>query len=158
MRIYGILLKVKRPSFNPWKILDLAFCRSTGWSTATEDGRPIRSTDVHRRGRPVWLEGRSTDPVDCQRALLSGSGPGRPGGRPTESFFSLYPGLGRPGSRPMAQWSEIWPLAGRPGGRPTANAVLDPNDYIFEAINWGCFGLLSTRFLESFQASFSYIF
>ena len=32
-------------------------------------------------------------PVDRQRALLSGSGPGRPDGRPAESFCSLYPGL-----------------------------------------------------------------
>ena len=72
-------------------MFDQAFCRST----ETEVGRPTRSTDVHKRAQPVWLEGRSTDPVDRQRALFSGSGLGRLGGRPAESFCFLYPGLGR---------------------------------------------------------------
>jgi len=29
-----------------------------------EVGRSSRSTDVHRRARQSWLEGRSTEPVD----------------------------------------------------------------------------------------------
>ena len=74
---------------------DLAFCRSTGRSTKTEVGRSDRSIDVHKRAQPrlasgpvdravdrpessaLWIWPRSTD----QRALLSGSGPGRPRGR-----------------------------------------------------------------------------
>ena len=69
---------------------------------------------MHKPAQPLWLVDRSIDPVDRQRVLLSGSGPDRPGGRPAESFCSLYPGLGRL----MAQRSEICPLAGRPGSRP----------------------------------------
>jgi len=39
-------------------MLDLAFCRSTGRSTATEVGRPVRSTDVHSLFG--WRAGRLT--------------------------------------------------------------------------------------------------
>ena len=62
-------------------MFDQAFCRST----EAEVSLPVRSTDVHKRAQTIWLEGRSTDPVNRQRALLSGSGPGRPSGRPAES-------------------------------------------------------------------------
>ena len=41
-------------------ILVSGFCRPTGLA----DRARIRSTDVHKRARFVWLEGRSTDPVD----------------------------------------------------------------------------------------------
>ena len=61
MRFYGILLKVKRQSFNPLKICDLAFCQSTGWSTEAEVGRPVRSTDVYTcTGRLGWKAGQPT--------------------------------------------------------------------------------------------------
>ena len=48
---------------------------------------------------------------------------------------------------------------GRPVGRLTAGfpAELAPTVIFFRPINWGYFGLFSIRFLESFQASFSYL-
>ena len=48
-------------------------------------GRPVRSTDVHKRARQLELVGRSTGRSTVQRVLLSGNGLGRPGGRPSES-------------------------------------------------------------------------
>ena len=61
---------------------DLAF-----WgSTELEVGRSIgQSTDVHRYMQEPWLEGRSTD----QESSLSGSGPGRPAGRPARELCYL---------------------------------------------------------------------
>ena len=79
-------MKVKRPSFKSLKTGVLAFCRSTPRSTEPEVGRPggrPMCTNVHKL---VWLEGRSTNQVDHQRALLSRSDPGRSGGRPTAGF------------------------------------------------------------------------
>ena len=46
----------------------------SGRSTIPVVGRPVRSTDVHKRARQLELVDRSTD----QRALLSENGPGRP--------------------------------------------------------------------------------
>ena len=43
------LIDIKKTKFLIPKICDLAFCRST---------------DVHKRAQAIWLEGRSTDPVD----------------------------------------------------------------------------------------------
>ena len=67
--------------------MDLVVRRSTGRSTEAEVGRPVRSTDVHKRARQLGLVGRSTGRSTIQRALLSGNGPGRP----AESCCSLYP-------------------------------------------------------------------
>ena len=53
MRIYGILLKVKRPSFNPYIMLDLAVCRSTG-----SVDRCAQTCTSHLAGRPVYRPGR----------------------------------------------------------------------------------------------------
>ena len=138
----------KKTEFLIPKNVILAFCRLTARSTEPEVGRPGGQpicTNVHNL---VWLEGRSTDPVDRQRFLFFGSGHGRPGGRPTESFCSLYLGLGRLAGRPMVQWSEIWPLASRPGSRPTTEsfAELSPTACFWSLFIWDCFWLFLTRF------------
>ena len=118
-------------------------------------------TDVHDL---VWLEGRSTNPVDRQRVLLSGSGPGRTGGRPTESFCSLYPGLSRPAGRPMAQRSEIRLLSGRPGGWPTVGtpAELASNGHILGAYilgtPWAVFNKIWREFFGQFFLTISVVF
>ena len=57
----------------------------------TVDRCRSRSTDVHKRARQLGLVGRSIGRSTIQRALLSGNGPGRPAGRPAESWCSLYP-------------------------------------------------------------------
>ena len=49
-------------------MFDYAFCRSTGRSTETV-GRPVRSTDVHKRAQAIWLEGRSTARELCSLDL-----------------------------------------------------------------------------------------
>ena len=107
---------------------------------------------MHRRARLVFLEGRSTDPVDCQRALLSGSGPGRPGGRPTKSFCSLYPGLGRP-----VDGTTVKNLTVVRSTDSRKSAELSPTASFWRPVYWGCFGLFSTRFEVSFQVNFSYL-
>ena len=58
-------------------------------STVAEVGRPVQSTDVHRRAHSHGLVGRSTGRSTVQRALLSRNGPDRP----AESCCSLYPVL-----------------------------------------------------------------
>ena len=83
------------------RTVDRARGRSTG-----------RSTDAHKHARLVWLEGRSTDPIDHQRALLSGSGPGRPGSRPARELCSLDPASV---DRAVDRWhngrkSDHWPV------------------------------------------------
>ena len=86
--IYVVLwdfLVVKITKFSIPKNLDLAFCRSTGRSTAAEVGRPVQSIDMHKRARQLELVGRSTRQSTVQRVLLSGNGPGRPAGRRAES-------------------------------------------------------------------------
>ena len=101
--------------------------------------RPSQLTDVHKRARLVWLEGRSTDPVDRQRVLLSGNSPGQPGGRPAESSaLCIQATVDRVG-RPLAQWSEIWPLVSRPGGRSIAVWTADwtPTTNFFLAYKMG---------------------
>ena len=101
---------------------------------------------------PVWLEGRSTVPVDRQRAsalwkalvdrqrgLLSVPGCGRPGrsteaptvkfltvgDRPVESVFSLFQATVDRAGRPRLQRSDFWPLAVDRAGRPTAARAAD---------------------------------
>ena len=130
--------------------------------TWPSDGRP-RQKSVDRSGRPMctnvhnqfgWRVGRPTRSTPRELCSLDLAPVDQAVDRQRACF--LYSGLGRPGDRPVAQRSEIWPLAGRPGGRPTTGfpAELDPNGYIFEAYK---LGLFSTRFLESFQSSFSYL-
>ena len=85
---------VGRPSqstdFSPSR-LDRSTSQPTK-STRTEVGRPGRSTDVHRRARLFWQEGRSTDPVDRPESSALWKGPGRPGGRPDrESALCILP-------------------------------------------------------------------
>ena len=64
-------------------------------------GRPTRSTDVHRRARQFWQEGRPTDPVDRPDSSALWKGPGRPSGRPDRETCSLYPGSV---DRPVDRW------------------------------------------------------
>ena len=69
------------------------------------------------------------------------------------------PSSGRPSGRPLFLTVENPTVSGRPAGRPTVGlpTELAPTSIFFRPISWGCFVLLSTRFLESFQASFSYL-
>ena len=86
---YGILLKLKDQVLHPYNLFDQAFCRSTGRSTESEVGQPVgrpMCTNMHSQ---FWLEGRSTGRSTVQRALLFGSGPGRPGGRPARELCYL---------------------------------------------------------------------
>ena len=117
-KIYVILwdlIEIKKTKFLSLKLFDLAFCRST----EVEIGRPVRSTDVHRRVRSHGLVGRSTRRSTVQRALLSGNGPGRPDRSTGRELLLSVPSLGRPGGRPEAQRAEKFDRwASRPGGRP----------------------------------------
>ena len=95
------------------------FSRSTGRSTALEVSRPDRSTDVHERARLCALEGRSTDPVDRQRASALWKTPvdravdrqrellsvpeARSTGAPTVGFLTVS---GRPSGRPAEAWKQ----------------------------------------------------
>ena len=74
----------------------LASSGRPGQSTESGVGRPSRLTDVHKRACLVWLEGRSTDPVDRQRALLSGK-PQSIGSVDRQRALLSVPGHGRPG-------------------------------------------------------------
>ena len=132
---------VKKTSFNPHNLFELACCRSIGQSIEAEVDRPVRSTNVHKRAWPYRLEGQSTGSVDCQRALLSGSGPDRPGSRSAKSSaLCIHASVDQAVDRQQRQLL-IWP--------PTA--------IFWEPINWGSLGLFSTRFKVGFQASFSYL-
>jgi len=100
-------LKIKRQVFNPLK--------SWTWPLPvdqTVDRCRSRSADVHKRAQAIVLVGRSTRRSTVQRALLSGSGPGRPGGRPAESCCSLNP---VPVDRAVDRWlngqkNDRWPV------------------------------------------------
>jgi len=167
MRIYEILLKVKRPSYNPFSFAGQAVWRSTEPEVGRLGSRPM-CTNAHSQGQVdstadcqrafalckwPWSTGRSI----ARELLLSVNGPGRPGGRP----IGQGPVFGRPSDRPLFPTVENLIVGGRPGGRPTAGfpAELDPNGYIFEAYKLGLFwAVFNNFFLERFQASFSYLF
>jgi len=83
-------------------------------STELEVGQPSWSTDVHRTCTPVWLEGRSTDPVDRQRALLSGK-PRSTGSVDRQRALLSVPGQGRPARSTEAPTVGFLIIGGRPG-------------------------------------------
>jgi len=116
----GFYLSQNDQVFNPTKSLS-GFSRSTGRSTALEVSRPGRSTDVHRRARQWVLEGRSTDPVDRQRASALWKAPIDRAGWPAESFaLCSRASIDRPVDRcPNGQKSDRWWSTGRSTVRPT---------------------------------------
>ena len=131
-------------------MFDLAFYRSTD----PEVGRPVRSTDVHRRARLVWLEGRSTEPVDRQKATLWIW--------PRSTGRELLLSVSRP--RSTGRSTDGTTLRNLTVGRSTGQstdsrkvAELSPTASFWSLFIWGCFGLFSIRFQESFWASFSYL-
>ena len=87
--------------------------------------------------------GRSTGSIDRQRVLLSGNGLSRPGGRPAESYCSLFPG---PVDRAVDQWlnghkNDRWPVD-RPIDRKEKLPFAAASGQIwFWAINTHFFGL-----------------
>ena len=92
--------------------LDGRLPRSTGpkanWPcTFVHIGRPVQSTDVHKRARSFRLEGRLTVPVDRPESSALWIWPWSTRRSTGRELCSLYPGLDRPGGRPVAQWSEI---------------------------------------------------
>ena len=130
----------------------MAFFWSTSQSIETEVGRPVRSTDVHKCAQPLWLVGRSTDPVDHPESCALWIWP-----RSTRrSTGRSKPRHGRPGGRPTGcngQKFDRWPV-----DRPQHQLLSWPATASFwEPIKWDSLGLFSIRFQESFCASFSYL-
>ena len=122
--------------------------RPTG-RPSSEVGRPT-CTDVHacsgrRDGRPT----RST----VQRALLSGKAPvDRPVDRTESSALCILATVDRPVDRcPNGRKNDRWRSTGRSTDRPSGFITAS----FWSPINWAIWGLFSTRFLESFWASFS---
>ena len=128
------------------------FCRSTGPVDRARSRSTGRSTDVHRRARQCILEGRSTDPVDRQRASALWKCPGRPGGRPAESSaLCSRVSVDRPVDRcPNGQKNDRW--------RSTDSSFWLPTASFSSSINWDVWGMFSIRFQEEFWASFSHLF
>ena len=130
------------------KICFLASAGRPDWSTELEVGRPSRSADVHRMCTPVWLEGQSTDPVDRRELLLSGKP--RSTGRELCSLSSAT--VDRPVDRSLnGQNSDRWPV----DRAIDRQANLAPTASFSSSINWGIWGLFSTRFWSGFWDSFS---
>ena len=127
----GFYLSQKDQVFNPWP----GFSRSTG---------PVdRATCTSLAGGPVDRDGRPS------RELCSLESLGRPcwsTGR--ESALCSRGSVDR-ADRPKPQRSDLWPLA---VDRP--RSVRPPTASFSSSINWGIWGLFSTRFLVGFELVF----
>ena len=139
MRIYGNLLKVKRPRFkslNCWTGL----CRST----KPEVGPPLRSIDVHKRAQ----QGPIDRMVDQQRVSALCKWPGRPGGH--------LPVYGRPAGRPLFLTVRNPTVGNRPSGRPTAgrSAELASDSHILGAYKRGFPWTVFYKIFGEFQSQF----
>ena len=145
MRIYEILLKVKRPSYNPFSFAGQAVWRSTEPEVGRPGSRPM-CTNAHSQGQVdstadcqrafalckwPWSTGRSI----ARELLLSVNGPGRPGGRP----IGQGPVFGGPSGRSLFRTVRNPTVGDRPAGRPTADqaAELTSNSHIFKAYKRG---------------------
>ena len=153
MRIYGILLKVKRPSFNPLKdvgpgllpvdrTVDRDRSRSTGpvdrcaqMCTVCLAGGPVDRPGRLPENTALWIWPRSTGRSTGRELLLSISRP-RSTGRSTGGTTIGNPTVG-----------------GRPAGRPKQGILLSwtPTAIFFRPINWGCF-------LQDFWKVFKLVF
>ena len=84
-----------------------------GRSTELGVVRPSRSTDMHKRARHVWLEGRSTDPIDRPESSALWKAPVNRVDR--QRVLLSVPGHGRPGRSTEAPTVEFLSVGGRPG-------------------------------------------
>ena len=141
----GFYFNQKDQDFYPLSFLS-GFSRSTGRSIAAWSRSTERSTDVHRRARLCALEGRSTDPVDRQRASALWKAPVDRAGRPAESLTLCS--RGSVDRSPNDRISDRWRSTGSFDWPITAS--------FWSPINWAIWGLFYRRFLVGFWASFSY--
>ena len=153
MRVYGILLELNNKVFNP-KISARLHWRSIGRLTGPEVGRPVRSTDVHRRAQGFWLLGRSTDPVDRPESSAIWIWP-----RSTrQSTGRLKPKIGRLGDRPAGcngQKFDCWPVDQAVDRQQDFLLCLSPMASFWRPIYWGCFGLFWQDFWRVSKPVFS---
>ena len=117
--------------------VDRARSRSTG-----------RSIDVHKMCTAIWLVARSTGRLTVQRALLSESGPGRPGGQPVGQ---CPVSIDRPvDCFPNGRKSDRWRSTGRSTDRRIFFCIF-PNGYIRFCLFLGLFPTTLLGFYSFFH-------
>ena len=149
----------KRQVFNLYK-MDQAICRSTGpvdrgrsqstgpvnrrAQTCTQpwDGGPVDRAVNRPESSAIWKWPRSTG----RELLLSAHSPGRPGGRPTESRCSLFPG---PVARAVDRWhnchkNDRWPVARAVDRKVISDLSWLPTGRILRGYKYPSFELVSS--------------